>query len=74
MTPLDAAAHAMTTVATGGLSTRDTSFVNFSQTIHIIAIVFMIVGSIPFLLYVQLMRGKPASLWQDSQVRVFLLA
>jgi trk system potassium uptake protein TrkH len=32
----------------------------------------MIVGGIPFLLYVQILRGRPAALWQDSQVQWFV--
>ena len=31
----------------------------------------MIVGSLPFLLYFQTLRGQPLALWQDSQVRWF---
>src|SRR5690606_21554535 len=42
MTPFEAAAHAMTTIATGGYSTRDPSIGGFgSPAIEAIAIVFM---------------------------------
>ena len=73
MEPLDAAVHAMTTVATGGFSTRNASLGAFdSWSIDMIATVFMIVGSIPFLLYVQTLQGRWRSLWRDDQVRAFL--
>ncbi len=69
---LDAVIHGMTTVATGGFSTKDASmgFYN-SHSTHLIAVTFMILGSIPFILYVQATRGQPEKLWKNSQVQVF---
>src|SRR3546814_11954598 len=32
----------------------------------------MLAGGIPFVLYVQAMRGEPAMLWRDPQVRTLL--
>jgi trk system potassium uptake protein TrkH len=73
MTAFDAAAHAMTTVATGGYSTKDASLGHFgSAAIEWTAIVFMIVGGIPFVLYIQALRGRSFAFWQDDQVRWFL--
>jgi len=70
----DAIIHAMTTVATGGFSTKDASLGHFdSHTIELIAVAFMILGSVPFILYVQAVRGSPRELWRNSQVRVFLV-
>lgn len=70
----DAIVHAMTTVATGGYSTKDASLGHFdSYWIHGVAIVFMILGSIPFILFVQALRGNPGSLFENSQVRFFLI-
>ena len=69
----DAVIHAMTTVATGGFSSKDASIGHFdSVAIEMVAITFMILGSIPFILYVQAVRGQAIALWKDSQVRVFL--
>jgi trk system potassium uptake protein len=69
----DAVIHAMTTVATGGFSTKDASLGHFEgASIQWIAVAFMIAGSIPFLLYVQLLQGKARSLFADGQVRAFL--
>lgn len=72
MSGFDAVTHSMTTIATGGFSTRDAS-VGFFQDfwIDIIAIVFMLVGSLPFVLYVRAIRGSPRTLWQDEQVQWF---
>ncbi|HIF26916.1 MAG TPA: TrkH family potassium uptake protein [Micavibrio sp.] len=69
----DAVAHAMTTIATGGFSTFDTSFGNF-DTPHteMVAIVFMLMGGLPFVLYLKALRGDWRALFKDSQVRWFL--
>ncbi len=72
MTALDAMAHAMTTIATGGFSTHDLSMGHFDDgLIDYIAVVFMLLGSLPFVLYLQTVRGQPWRLWRDSQVRWF---
>ncbi len=69
----DAVVHAMTTVATGGFSTKDESIGFYdSAAIDWITIVFMILGSIPFILYVQMLQGRVRPFLIDSQVRVFL--
>ena len=72
MGAFDAVNHAMTTVATGGYSTYDRSVGLFENPwIDVIATVFMIAGSLPFLLYLQALRGQPNALVTDSQVRWF---
>jgi trk system potassium uptake protein TrkH len=73
MTVLEASVHAMTTLSTGGFSTSDASIGHFrSGAVEWIAIVFMIAGSLPFVLYVQALYGKPGKLWRDQQVRAFV--
>ena len=72
MSPFEAFAHALTTISTGGFSTSDQSIAHFrSVHIEMIIIVFMIVGSLPFALYLDVVRGRPRVLWRDSQVRAF---
>lgn len=69
----DSIAHAMTTIATGGFSTFDASFGNFNAPwTESIAIVFMILGSLPFVLYLKALQGSPRALFTDSQVRWFM--
>ncbi|MEM7299808.1 MAG: TrkH family potassium uptake protein [Pseudomonadota bacterium] len=71
---LDAVVHAMTTVATGGFSTHDASIGHYDGLpVQLISTLFMILGSIPFILYIQLLRGRPLDFWNDSQVRTFLV-
>lgn len=69
----DALAHAMTTISTGGYSTKDASFANLDSFWPlIVGIIFMIAGGLPFVLYLKTLRGSRASLLKDSQVRWFL--
>lgn len=67
-----AIAHAMTTVATGGFSTSDSSVAGLqSAAAEWIIMSFMVLGSLPFVLYLQAIRGKPLAFWRDTQVRWF---
>ncbi|MDF1608766.1 TrkH family potassium uptake protein [Hoeflea sp. YIM 152468] len=69
----DAVVHAMTTVATGGFSTKDASIGYFNNpAVEWIAVVFMILGSIPFILYVQMLQGRFRPVFRDEQVKAFL--
>ncbi|WP_211828221.1 TrkH family potassium uptake protein [Kistimonas asteriae] len=73
MNLFDAANHAMTTVSTGGYSTSDASMGHFSNPwVHWNATLFMILGSLPFVLFVRFLRGDRASLLRDSQVQAFI--
>jgi trk system potassium uptake protein TrkH len=72
MSAFDAVAHAMTTLSTGGYSTRDASFGGFSPLAQWVGVVFMIAGALPFLLYVRAVRDDWSILY-DRQVRVLLL-
>ena len=70
MTFFDAIAHSFTTISTGGFSTHNDSFAYFqSNSILNIAIFFMIIGSIPFLLLAQTTLTNNA-LFRDHQVWV----
>ncbi|MEM6762226.1 MAG: TrkH family potassium uptake protein [Pseudomonadota bacterium] len=74
MSFFDAVCHSMTTIATGGFSTHDRSFGFFEDTrILWAAVFFMIVGALPFVLYVEfLVRGR-FRLLRDWQVQTFLV-
>ncbi len=70
----DSLAHALTTISTGGFSTHTDSFAYFSNSnLEYIAVIFMILGSLPFVLYLQFARGKVSSLFMDSQVIAFFI-
>jgi trk system potassium uptake protein TrkH len=71
---LPALCHSMSTVSTGGFSTSDNSM---GEYVHLgsdmITVVFMILASLPFGLFLLASRGKFSGLYKDSQVRGFLL-
>ncbi len=72
MSLFDALNHAFTTIATGGFSTYDASFGAFQGAAEYVAAMFMVLASLPFVRYVQMMAGNAQPLYRDSQVRVFL--
>src|SRR3546814_14818849 len=72
MRGFDAICHAMTTISTAGFSTHDASIGYFdSAAVDAVAVAGMLMGSLPFVLYLRALRGKPGALWRDSQVRWF---
>jgi trk system potassium uptake protein TrkH len=72
MSGFDALVHSMTTIATGGMANYDSSFAGFSPAAQYIATVFMLLGAMSFIRFVQVAQGKPGALLRDSQIRAFL--
>lgn len=73
MSAFDAVNHAMSAISTGGFSTSDLSLAKWPQpAVHWVAVVMMILGSLPFTLYVATLRGHHLALWKDQQVRGLL--
>ncbi|WP_341959447.1 TrkH family potassium uptake protein [Pseudomonas sp. RC10] len=73
MSLFDAINHAMSAISTGGFSTSDLSLAKWPQpSVHWVAIVMMILGSLPFTLYVATLRGHRKALIKDEQVRGFI--
>ena len=79
MNLFDSIAHAMTTIATGGFSTHNDSIGYFNNSnIEIIATIFIISGSIPFITYLKFIKGDKKIFFQDIQIKglvyLFLLS
>lgn len=72
MPTFEAVTHALATIATGGFSPRGASFTGYSAAIHYLAAIFMLLGSLPYIRYVQLVRGSARPLWHDAQVHGYL--
>lgn len=72
MAPLDAVVHAMASIATGGFSPRDASFNVYRGPGEYAGALFMILGALPYVRYVQLVNGQTGPIWRDAQVRAFL--
>lgn len=74
MGTFDAVGHAMSALATGGFSSHDAGIGYFrSPAIEWVASLFMLVGAMPLVLFIYLVRGQPGPLLAESQVRLFLL-
>ena len=76
MSFFDSISHAMTTIATGGFSTHNESIGFFKNpNIEIIASIFIILGSIPFISYLKFIQGNKKVFFQDVQIRglIYLL-
>jgi len=69
----DSLTHSMTTIATGGFSNYNQSIGYFdSFLIEITSMVFIILGSIPFIAYIKFLNGNKKIFISDSQVVAFL--
>ncbi len=74
MSGFDSVIHAMTTISTGGFSSHDESFGYFNSfRIEIISVVFMIIGSLPFVLYLQFIHKQKKNFFRDDQIRLFFI-
>ena len=70
----DSITHAMTTLATGGYSTKSESLGAFnSVNIETIIVFGMIIGSLPFIHYLSILKNGWKNLINDQQVKWFLL-
>lgn len=73
MSGVESVEHALATIATGGFSPRAASFADYSASLHYAGALFMLLGSLPYIRYVQLVQGSARPLWRDAQVRGYLL-
>ena len=76
MNIFDSLTHSMTTIATGGFSNYNDSIGFFnSAKIETIAIIFIILGSIPFISYLKFVHGNKKIFFNDVQIRglIYLL-
>ena len=69
----DSLTHSMTTIATGGFSNYNESIGYFnSPTIEITSMIFIILGSIPFIAYIKFLSGNKKIFISDSQIKSFV--
>jgi len=73
MNTFDSLTHSMTTIATGGFSNYNESIGFFnSVSIEISAMIFIILGSIPFIVYIKFINGNKKIFFSDIQIKTFL--
>ena len=73
MNPFDSITHSMTTIATGGFSNYNQSIGFFDNlNIEISAMIFIVLGSLPFIVYLKFLNGNRKIFFSDSQIKAFL--
>ena len=73
MNYFDSLTHSMTTIATGGFSNYNDSIGYFNNAlIEINAIIFIILGSIPFITYIKYLNGDKKVFYNDTQISFFI--
>ena len=69
----DSLTHSMTTIATGGFSNYNDSIGFFNSfSIEISAMFFIILGSLPFIVYIKFLSGNKKIFFSDIQIKTFL--
>ena len=73
MNIFDSVTHSMTTIATGGFSNYNESIGFFNSfSIEISAMIFIILGSLPFIAYIKFLSGNKKIFFSDIQIKTFL--
>ena len=73
MSFFDSLTHSMTTIATGGFSNYNQSIGYFNSiSIEVVSMVFIILGSIPFISYIKFINGDKKIFIYDTQIKTFL--
>ena len=73
MNVFDSIAHSMTTIATGGFSTYSDSIGYFrNPKIEIVSIIFIILGSLPFIAYIKFIKGNKKIFFKDTQIKALI--
>jgi len=73
MSFFDSITHSMTTIATGGFSNYNDSIGYFnSLPIEISAMIFIIMGSLPFIVYIKFLNGNRKIFTSDVQIKSFI--
>jgi len=73
MSIFDSITHSMTTIATGGFSNYNSSIGYFdSLSIEISSMIFVILGSLPFIAYIKFLSGNRKIFTSDVQIKSFI--
>ncbi len=68
----DAVCHTLTTMPTGGFSTKNASVAHFNSAyFDTVILIFMFLAGINFSLHFQMLKGDSLAFWRDSECRFF---
>lgn len=74
MEMFDSICHSLSTISTGGFSTRNDSMIGDNAAIQWTTAVFMFLSGINFTQLIYLFRGKPQRLFKDEETRWYAIA
>ncbi len=70
----DSITHSMTTIATGGFSNYNDSIGHFNNSlIETTSMIFILLGSIPFIAYIKFLNGDKKIFLSDAQIKTFFI-
>ena len=69
MDKFDSVCHSMSTISTGGFSTRNDSMINYNSAIQWTTAIFMFLSGLNFTQLIYLFRGNPKRLTNDEETR-----
>ena len=70
----DSLTHSMTTIATGGFSNYNESIGHFnSSLIETTSMIFILLGSVPFIAYIKFLNGDKKIFLSDAQIKTFFV-
>lgn len=74
MPHFDAICHSMSTISTGGFSTRNNSMIDYNAAIQWTTAVFMFLSGMNFTQLIYLFRGHPSKIFNDEETRWYSIA
>lgn len=74
MPHFDAICHSMSTISTGGFSTRNNSMIDYNAAIQWTTAVFMFLSGMNFTQLIYLFRGHPGKIFNDEETRWYSIA
>ena len=72
MSPYESVNHALTTMATGGFSTRNASAAAFSPTIQYIIVVFMFLAGVNYTVLYLSIKWRWAEVWKSTELKAYI--
>ncbi len=74
MTMFDSLCHSLSTISTGGFSTRNDSMISDNAAIQWTTAIFMFLSGLNFTQLIYLFRGKPQRLFKDEETQWYAIA
>ncbi len=74
MPHFDAICHSLSTISTGGFSTRNNSMIDYNAAIQWTTAVFMFLSGLNFTQLIYLFRGHPGRFFRDEETRWYSIA